>query len=254
MRLLPTPAGPRMVRSRTRAIVPDAMQHRLRHRQIALPADQRSLRCPSPFEAPAHGDDLPHLPGGHRCPLATQDLVLGPDEQDRISNHPIGRLVDEDRARAGDCLQPGRGVDDIAGDDALADGAQGDGGLTAHDARPRREAGDAEIAAERGDRVDQLDGRSDRPLGVVLASHRRTPQRHHGIAHELLDRPAVAQDDLAADIEVARLEVADLLEITPLGEAGEVDEVGEQDGDLATLGDRGGRRRATVRGGSAACG
>ena len=46
---------------------------------------------------------------------------------------------------------------------------------------------------------------------------------------ELLDRPAVAGDHLACELEVAGEGVADLLRVALFGERGEADEVGEQD-------------------------
>ena len=57
---------------------------------------------------------------------------------------------------------------------------------------------------------------------------RRAPDRHHGIADELLDRAAVALDHGAGDIEVAAQELAGVLRVTALGRCGEPDEVDEQ--------------------------
>src|SRR5579859_2753290 len=70
---------------------------------------------------------------------------------------------------------------------------------------------------------------------VVLARRGSAPDRHHRVADELLDRSAVAADDEARGVEVAREQVADVLRVARLGERGEADEVGEEDGDDAPL-------------------
>ena len=96
---------------------------------------------------------------------------------------------------------------------------------------------------EGADRVDELEAGPDGPLGVVLVGDRRAPDRHDRVADELLDRPAVAADDVAGEVEVAGQELAGVLGVAPLGERREADEVGEQDGDEAALGDRRDRER-----------
>jgi hypothetical protein len=60
---------------------------------------------------------------------------------------------------------------------------------------------------------------------------RRTPDRHDRVADELLDRAAVAADDVGGELEVPRQRLADLLRVALLGEGGEADQVGEQDRD-----------------------
>ena len=95
-----------------------------------------------------------------------------------------------------------------------------------------------EVRVQGADRVDQLEGGADGPLGVVLVGGRRAPHRHDRVADELLDRPAVELDDLGGGLEVAAQQLADGLGIAVLGEAREADEVGEQDGDQAPLGRR----------------
>ena len=53
------------------------------------------------------------------------------------------------------------------------------------------------------------------------------------------DGAAVALGDLTREIEVRRQKVANLFGVAMLGERGELDEVGEEDGDHTPLGDRG---------------
>ena len=85
------------------------------------------------------------------------------------------------------------GVHEVAGDHALVLGADGDRRLAGQDA-----ARGLDVGPERLDRVDELEAGAHRPLGVVLVRHRRAPHRHDRVADELLDRPAVALDDLRA--------------------------------------------------------
>ena len=59
------------------------------------------------------------------------------------------------------------------------------------------------------------------------SSRRRPPHRHHRVADELLDRPAVEPDQPAARVEVARQKLAHLLGVARLGERREPDQVGE---------------------------
>ena len=84
-------------------------------------------------------------------------------------------------------------------------------------------------APSAADRVDQLEGGPDGALGVVLVGDRGAPDGHDGITDELLDRAAVALDDLAGKVEVAAEELAHRLRVRLLGERREADEVGEED-------------------------
>src|SRR5947208_326655 len=67
-----------------------------------------------------------------------------------------------------------------------------------------------------------------------------SPDRHHRIADELLDRAAIADHDVGSELEVAAQGVPDLLGVALLREGGEPDQIGEEDGDHSTFGDRAG--------------
>ena len=95
---------------------------------------------------------------------------------------------------------------------------------------------------EAGDGGDEIEPGAHRALGVVLVRGRRSPDRHDCVADELLDGAAVALDEPAACIEVAREQLAHFLGVARLGERREADEVGEEHGDEAALGDALGRR------------
>ena len=62
----------------------------------------------------------------------------------------------------------------------------------------RARSSHAHLFAESGNRIDEVERGADGAFGVVLVRHGRAPDRHHGIADELLDRAAVALDDAAA--------------------------------------------------------
>ena len=134
------------------------------------------------------------------------------------------------RARRRHRLEPGRGVHEVARDHALALGPDGDRGLARQDADPDVEF-DAGLPAERRDHVDEFEGGTDRSLGVVLVGDRGTPQRHDGIADELLDGTAVAIDDHPGALEISILQLAHGLGIAARGERREADQVGEEDRD-----------------------
>ena len=126
---------------------------------------------------------------------------------------PLRRLADEDGAGRGHRLEARGGVDEVAGDHPLAHGADRHGGLAGQDPGPQLERLVARLPPEVADGVDELEGGPHGPLGVVLLGDRRAPDGHDGVADELLDRAAVALDDLAAQVEVAGQELADLLRV-----------------------------------------
>jgi hypothetical protein len=87
-------------------------------------------------------------------------------------------------------------------------------------------------------------------LWIVLARDRRAEQRHHGVADELLDRPAPALELVAQPLVVRLQDGLDVLRVEPLSAGREADQVGEEHGhDLPLGGRRGGRlaeRRPTL--------
>ena len=91
-----------------------------------------------------------------------------------------------------------RRVDEVARDHALVRRAEGDGRLAGQDAGARLDR-----RPQGPDGVDELESGPDRALGVVLVGRRRAPHGHDRVADELLDRAAVARDDVAGQVEVA---------------------------------------------------
>ncbi len=246
-RLLPMPAGPMTETSRARCSRLVAWNRSLSSRSSssrptkgASSVSERPVRRRSATTRRA-------TPGGDRGRLALERLVAGRLEHDGRGRRAPGRLPHQDRAGRRGRLEPGRGVDEVARDHALVGGADGHRRLAGQHPRAGGDAG-----AQRADRVDQVERRPDRALRVVLARHRRAPDRHDRVADELLDRAAVALDDVARQVEVAGQELPRLLRVAALGERREADQVGEQDRHEAALGDRGsgGRQSGAHRPGS----
>jgi hypothetical protein len=161
-------------------------------------------------------------------------LIPGRLEGNRPARGTLSRLPDENRARGSGRLQPARGIDEVARDHPLVGRPEGDGGFAGEDAGPGCDAG-----SERLDRVDELKAGPNCPLGVVFVRRGRTPDGHDGVADELLDGSPVATDHVPREVEIASQELTSVLGIASLGECREADEVGEQDGDEAALGDGG---------------
>ena len=237
-RVLPIPAGPMTETRRARFSRPVAWNRSLSRRSSSSRPTNGASSASERSAAADLGDDPERPPGRDRARLALEGLLAGGLEGDRPRPRPLGRLADEDRARGGRRLEPAGGVDEVAGDHALVRRAERDRGLAGQDAGPGL---DRRARARRTASTSSRAG-PDGPLGVVLVGRRCAPDRHHRVADELLDRAAVAADDVPGEVEVAGQELAGVLGVASLGERREADEVGEQDRDEAALGD-GARRR-----------
>ena len=190
---------------------------------------------PVDFSAPrAGGGDTQRAEERDRLRFPLQLVLTRILVGDRGLCGPLRALPDEHRAGLRLALDPRRGVDEVAGDHALPLGAERDCHLAGQDAGTG-----GELGVELGDGGDQVERRAHRPLGVVLVRDGRAPDRHHRVADELLDRPAVAFDQPAAGVEVGGQQLARVLGVTLLRGRREADEVGEEDGDVAPLGRRG---------------
>jgi hypothetical protein len=82
-----------------------------------------------------------------------------------------------------------------------------------------------------GDPVADRERSTHRPLGIVLTRNRRAEERNHGIADELLDRPAPALELVAQPLVVGAQDCLDVLRVELLGARREADKVGEEDSD-----------------------
>ena len=158
--------------------------------------------------------------------------VPGVFVHDRGIGHLAGGVADVHRPRLGRGLDARGCVDEVPGDQSLADGSDVHGSLAGQDSGASAEAGGAHLVAEHGHGVDELERCPHRELGVVLLRRLRAPDGHHGVADELLDGAAVAHDDGSGSLEVAAQDFANVLSVALVGECREADQVGEQDGDV----------------------
>jgi hypothetical protein len=55
------------------------------------------------------------------------------------------------------------------------------------------------------------------PLGVIFVGDGRAPDRHHGVANELLNRAAVAFDDPLSTVEILGQQLSNTLGVTLFG-------------------------------------
>ena len=208
------------------------MEEILDQPQLGHAADERRLEPGGRAAlAAALGRDPQRLPQRHGLRLALELVLARVGVGDRRLGGAPGRLADEHHSRVGRGLDASGGVDEVTGDHPLTLGAHRDGGLTGEHARARRE-----IRVDRGHGRDEVECGAHRALGVVLVRDRCAPDGHHRVADELLERAAVALDDLTSDVEVAGQELARVLRVPRLGGCREADQVGEEDGDESPLG------------------
>ena len=74
-----------------------------------------------------------------------------------------------------------------------------------------------------------------RPLGIVAMRLGGAEHGHHRIADVLVDRSPEVGHDAIDHFEIAAKQPVGLFGIKPIGERGEADNIGEQDGDLSAL-------------------
>ena len=167
-------------------------------------------------------------PGGHRNGLALHVLLAHRLVANGVVRQLLGGVADKHGPRVGCRLEPRRGVDDVADDEALLVAAGADRGLTGKDTGPDRELWDADLFAERLDGVDQLEGSPDRPLRVVLFGLFGSPEGGNGIADEFVHLATETLDGLSSPVEVAGQHRPYLFGVPRFAKAGEADQVGEQ--------------------------
>ena len=196
--------------------------------QLGVPAGQRRLQAVDPL-APAHrGQDPERPPQPLRLRLALQRVLTGIGKGDRAAGQPLGRHVDQHRARPGGGLHPRRGVHRVAGHHPLTDRAQVHRHLAGHHSGPGGQAGQPRLGAQFGDRGHQVQRGPDGSLRVAFCRYRSAPHGHDRVPDELLYHPAIAADHRARHREVLRQQLADRLGVARLRQRGEPDHVAEQ--------------------------
>ena len=173
---------------------------------------------------------------------------------DGVAGRALRLPAHDEPARRRGRLQPGGGVDDVADRERLS-GL----GPTHRDERLARVHGRAR-GEPRPAPLEPVDGGehpqpgADGALGVVAVGERRAEDRHHRVADELLEPPAVRLDLLAGSRVEAREGLADVLRVGLLGRRREALQVDEEDGDEPPLLPEGGGERRTAVGAEARLG
>ena len=215
--------------------------------ELGLPAEQRRvLTAQHRFSVPDGDEPV----GRDGLILALQHQGLDRLDLDRVSYEAIGRLADQNLERGRRLLEPRRDVDRIADDQALLGARVPRHHLTGVDAgsvgKPHAIRA-FELVVQAAQAVSHLRRGPNGAQGVVLVQPRQAEYGHDRVADVLLDPTAVALEDAAHHLEVARHHLAQGLGVEPLAHARRALEIGEDDRDgLAHLARRrrGRERRA----------
>jgi hypothetical protein len=164
---------------------------------------------------------------GHRDEAKRLHLLRLPLQLERLDRLDLDRAArelhrsgsDVDLVRRRSLLESRRNVDGVAGDQPFA--CAGD-----HLARVDT---DARLHAERRQRVAHLRGGSQCAQRVVLVQQWNAEHRHHRVADEFLDGPAMAFDDCLHSFEVACEKAAQRLGVDGLAEGCRAGDVAEDD-------------------------
>ena len=155
--------------------------------------------------------------GSSETAQVEQAAVLRLDAAERQA---VRRRAHQRLAGSGRLLQPRGHVHRLAGRERRV-GVVGD-----HLARLEPHPG---LEAERLHRVEDRERRAHAALGVVLVRLGDAERRHHGVAGELLDDPAVGDHAVRDAVEEPRHAAPHDLRIAGGNEPGGVDEVDEED-------------------------
>ena len=155
--------------------------------ELFLAPDEGDRDGQPPTDILRDGDDPPRLDPIRESPCK---LRAERRRDDAVTGQPLGVRPEQDLARLGRLLQPGRRVDRQAG---------GKRGLFLVRDDLARLDPDPDLQAELLDRVDHPERRAHRPLGIVLVRDGHAEGRHHSVAGEPLHHTAV-RDDAVLDL------------------------------------------------------
>ena len=199
--------------------------------------------------------DIPRrqdAPGRHRLGEPLQLRCPQILEVEVIAEHRARGRADDDLVRLRQCLQTRRQVRRLADDrglrcrsfaDLVADDHRSGG-----DADPHRELDPgrpADCGIQLRHRIDDVETRPHRTLGLVLMGARVAEIDEDAVAHVLRDKAVVAPDRRAAPALIRRDHIAQIFGVHPGGECRRSHQVAKHHGQLAALGlrRRGGRDR-----------
>ena len=242
--LLELPGEPRLPdpghaddRDETRAlVVRGRVEEVLDQPELAVAAHERRLEPDRAHLAAPRADDARRTPEPHGLCFPFQLVRACVLVDDRGLRGPFRRLADEDASGLRRALDARGRVHEVAGDHPVPFRPERDRCLAGEHPGPRSQLGRTELLAEQRDSGDEVERRAHRTLGIVLLRDRGAPDRHDGIADELLDRAAIALDDLPRAVEISSEDLSCLLRVTVLRCGREPNEIGEQHRHQAALG------------------
>ena len=160
-----------------------------------------------------------------------------------IAEHRARGRADDDLVRLRQCLQTRRQVRRLADDRGLRCGSFAD--LVADDHRPGGDADPhreldpgrpADCGIQLRHRIDDIETRPHRALGLVLMGARVAEIDEDAVAHVLRNKAVVAPDRRAAPVLERRDDIAQILGVHPGRECGRSHQVAKHHGQLAALG------------------
>jgi hypothetical protein len=165
-----------------------------------------------------NGHGLPDL---HRLHTSLDHDRLAAGQFEAVACQLSGEPADQDLARGGHLFEASRHVDGITqdGDGAVATELS-DHHLTGVDAD-----GKGQIAAQLGHSQSRRHG----PLGIVVVGLGHAEQSHQAVAHVLVNGAAVGHDHLPHATKGSIDGAGQRFGIGVLSQAGEADDIGEQD-------------------------
>jgi len=215
-----------------RRLAEHSLERLLEQTELVVAADER--RCGRGLGVDTEAAACTHrAPDGQRLRLPFDRDGLELVVLDRRSGRTVRVLPDDEASHGRLALEAGGDVHDVPRGDPLAlawTRRQRHDRLARGHCRAYREL-QPMLRVELLDRVEDTERGSDGSLGVVLVRRRRTEDRHHRVADELLDRAAEALD-LRLDLGVVRAQHRPhVLGIGLVRARGEADEVDEEHGD-----------------------
>ncbi len=204
-------------REEVRATVAQTSVERvLEQLELGVAADERSTRADRATGAFEHVHDPPRS----QVPVDALELERARILDDEASSsEPVRGRPDEDLAGTSGLLEPRREVHRLARRERR---------LRAVDDDLARLDSDASLELELVDRGANRERRADGAVGIVLMRLRHAERRHHRVAGELLDDPAVLVDAVRDGFEEPRDAAAHDLRVDPGHEPRRVDDIDEQ--------------------------
>ena len=212
-----------------------AVERRAEQGELAVAADHRRGQATS--EPERRGIDLQEPIGLDPFAPTLQLEMIRLFDLHGVVHQPVRRCRDQDLIRVGALFEPCGNVHRITRGDLPPTDRIADDHLSGVHARPRAQplrVREIRVVVQRIERLPDVDRGADGTKRVVFTQPWDPEDRDHGVADELLHRPAVSFDHAPRGVEVAPQQRLQSLRVEPLPELGRTHDVGEQDRDRPT--------------------